>query len=183
MLRSVSFSFVILAAMVWWTGGRVFIPDSFTTKDLSAYTVRYLSIDGKDTEACLSSPVYTQVNASIANNTVQYCGSLIYSVTGGNSSQSTNLIVFVLPGIYQIGVNGTNIIGYHNIILSKMPDTSGEVVFRCNEFLEMGFNNLFIKHTSNIVLNEIVFTDCGPYTSPVDIRNTNNITVSKCTFR
>lgn len=181
--RSVPISFIealILAAMVWWTKGAVFIPDNFTTKDLSAYTIRYLSEDGNDTEACLSQD--HQAN-STANSAVQYCGSLVYSLTGGKNSQSSNLIVLVVPGIYPMGKNGTKIIDHQNIILSKMPDTSGEVVFKCNEYLEEGFNNLFIRNTNNIVLNEIVFTECGPLTSPVNIQNTNNIIVSKCTFR
>ena len=187
--RSVPISFIealILAAMVWWTKGAVFIPDSFATKDLSAYTIRYLSEDGNDTEACLSNTVHTQdhqANTSTANSTVQYCGSLVYSLTGGKNSQSSNLILLVVPGIYLMGKNGTKIIKHQNIILSKMPDTPGEVVFKCNEYLEEGFNNLFIRNTNNIVLNEIVFTECGPFTSPVNIQNTNNIIVSKCTFR
>ena len=93
------------------------------------------------------------------------------------------MIVLVLPGVYPIGENGTSIIKYENIILSKMPDTPGEVVFKCNEYLEVGFNNLYINYTRNVVLNGIVFTECGPRTSSVNIQKAANVTVSKCIFR
>ena len=173
--------------MVWWTGGAVFILDSFTTKDLSAYTIRYLSEGGRDTEACLSGPTNAQdhqVNAS----TVQYCGSLLYSLTGGNNSlfagnDSISLIVLVLPGTYLMGERGVKIINHLDIILSKMPESSGEVVFKCNEFNEVDYNNLYFYYTRNVVLNGIVFTECGPYISPVNIQEAVNVTVSNCVFR
>ena len=95
----------------------------------------------------------------------------------------SNLIVLLLPGAYPIGRRGIEIFNYQNIILSKMPNAPGEVVIRCDEFIEEGFNNLFIKHASNIVLNEIVFTECGPHASPVRLQNTLNATISTCTFR
>lgn len=187
MPRSVPFSFIILAAMVWWTGGAVFIPDSFTTKDLAAYTIRYLSMDGKDTEVCLSNPANVhdlyQVNAS----TVQYCRSLLYALTGGNSSlpgnDSISLIILVLPGTYLLGERGVTILDYGDVILSKMPNTSGEVVFTCNEFNKVEFNNLYFNYTRNVVLNELVFTECGPHISPVNIQEAVNVTVSYCVFR
>ena len=181
---------LILAATVWWTTETILIPENFTTKDISAYTIRYLSEDGNDTESCLSGPVYAQnhqANTSIANDTVKYfCRSLVYALTGGHYFRFrnvSNLIVLILPGIYSMGERGIEIFDYRNIILSKMSDTSGEVVVKCDEFIEVGFNNLFIKYTSNLVLNEIVFTECGPHASPVRLQNTVNATVSKCTFR
>lgn len=181
---------LILAALVWRTKGTVFIPDSFATKDLSAYTIRYLSEDGNDTEACLSSTMIHAeegYQASANSTVVHYCRTLTYALTGGHYYRSTmnmsNLIVLIHPGAYPMGKRGIEIFHYQNIILSKMPNTLREVVVRCDEFIEEGFNNLFIKYGSNIVLNEIVFTECGPHASPVRLQNTLNATISTCIFR
>ena len=180
---------IILAAMVWWTEGAALIPamipESFTTKDLSAFTIRYLSMDGRDTDACLSSDQNLQVNTTIINNTIQSCGSLSYALTGGNSTplENLNLMVLALPGVYLLGNRGVNILHYQDIILSKMPDTSGEVIFKCNEFLEAQYNNLYFFHTTNVTLNEIVFTACGSFISPVNIQQAANVNISKCVFR
>jgi hypothetical protein len=179
------FSFIralILAGLVWWTKGAVFIPDNFSSKDLSAYTIRYLSVEGNDTDACLSSPIYTEDHQDI--DLVHYCRTLIYALTGGHYFLNvSNLIVLILPGTYPMGRRGIEILNYRNIVLSKIPDVPGEVIIRCDEFIEEGFNNLFIKNASNIVLNEIVFTECGPHASPVNLQNTLNATISTCTFR
>ena len=174
---------LILPALVWWTKGAVFIPDSFSTKDLSAYTFRYLSEGGNDTESCLTSPIY----AEDLQDTVHYCRTLIYALTGEHYFRSNlsmrNLIVLLLPGTYPMGRRGIEIFNYQNIVLSKMPNAMGEVVIRCDKFIKEGFNNLFIKYASNIVLNEIIFTECGPRASPVRLQNTLNATISSCTFR
>lgn len=195
MPRSVPASFstaIILAAVVWRTAGAVNIPDNLTTEDLSTYTIRYLSTDGRDTEACLSSAQDIQVNSStsIPSDTIQYCGSLLYALTGGNTSLFENdgnnarrIMVLVTPGVHLIGEGGIILSHYQSIILSKTPDASGEVVFKCNGFLEAGYNNLYFFYTRNVILNEIVFTECGSFISPVNIQLAANVTVSKCVFR
>lgn len=186
MSRSVSVSFIkalILAALVWWTKGAIFIPDSFATKDLSAYTIRYLSEDGNDTEACLSSPIHTEGHQASANGTVYYCRSLIYTLTGFQSRNVSNLIVLILPGSYSMEERGVEIYNYQNTILSKMPDTSGEVIIRCDRYLEDNFNNFYVVNAINFALNDVVFTGCGSYSTSVRLQSTINAVISNCTFR
>ena len=173
----------VLTFLVSLTRGEGFVPENFTTSNLTQYTIRYLSEDGNDTDSCLSGQAYPP---DPWTNTIQYCGSLIYTLTGGHHFRSQNInnvIVLVLPGSYPMGEKGIEILNSQNIILSKMPGTPGEVVFRCNDFLEESYNNLFINSTGNLTLNGIIFTECGSYASPVRLRNTTNTTVSDCTFR
>ena len=189
MPRSVPLSFIkalILAAMVWCTKGAVFIPDSFTTKDLSAYTIRYLSEDGNDTEACLSSPIYTEDLQASANSTVHYCRSLVYVLTGGHyfrSRNMSNLIVLILPGSYSMGERGIEIFDFQNIILTKKPNTSGEAIIACDRHLEDNFNNFYVVNAVNFALNDVVFTGCGSYSTTVRLRTSINAVISNCTFR
>ena len=159
------------------------IPDSFPVTNLAEYRLRYLSEQGNDTNSCLTGQVYPP---SRSNATTQDCGSLLYALTGGrdfHSDNESNIIVLLLPGSYTMGDDGIEINNYRNIILRKMPGTSGEVIVKCNAFLDEGFNNLFVTNTTNLVLDGIVFTECGPHRSPVRLQNVFNLTVSDCTFR
>lgn len=172
----------ILATPLFSIGESTVIQDGIPVNNLSEYTVRYLSEDGNDTESCLSDQGYSLLN----NVTVDYCGSLIYALTGdykNESSNVTNLVVVILPGQYTIGDQGIKILQYENVFLTKMPGTVGEVVFKCFQFLEESFNNLFVVRGVNISLNSIVFTECGSYNSPVRLQHTLNVTISNCTFR
>ncbi len=175
---------VILATLLLSVGESTVIQDGIPVNNLSDYTVRYLSEDGNDTKSCLSDQGYSR--SPLNNATVEYCGSLIYTLTGdykNESSNITNLVVIIQPGQYTIGDQGIKIIRYKNIFLTKMPDTVGEVVFKCFQFLEDDFNNLYIVRGVNISLNGIVFTECGSFDSPVRLQHTLNVTISNCTFR
>lgn len=155
--------------------GSEIIPEAFPVRDMSQYTIRYLSESGSDTASCLSNQTYPMNPDS---NTTQYCGSLIYALTGGR-----NLIVFILPGSYSMGERGIAIYNYQNIIMSKMPDTSEEVIVRCDRYLEDKFNNLFVMNATNFALNGIIFTGCGSYSTPIRLEESLNAVVSNCTFR
>ena len=173
---------VILATLLLSVGESTVIQDGIPVNDLSEYTVRYLSEDGNDTKSCLSDQGYSTLNSS----TVEYCGSLIYTLTGdykNSSSNVINLVVVIRPGQYTIGDHGIKIDRYENIFLTKMPGTVGEVVFKCFQYLEEGFNNLYVVRGVNISLNGIVFTECGSFDSPVRLQHTLNVTISNCTFR
>ena len=173
---------VILTVLLLSVGEPTIIQDGIPVNNLSEYTVRYLSEDGNDTDNCLSDQGYPP----LSNATIEYCRSLIYTLTGDYKNESSNvsdLVIIILPGRYLIGELGIKIIDYRNIFLTKMPGAIGEVVFRCFRFLEESFNNLFVVFGVNISLNNIVFTECGSYGSPVRFQHTLNITVSNCTFR
>ena len=173
---------MIPAALLFSLGEPTVIQDGIPMNNLSEYTVRYLSGDGNDTESCLSDQGYTPLN----NTIVEYCGSLIYALTGdykNESSNVANLVVVILPGQYTIGDHGIKIDRYENIFLTKMPGTVGEVVFRCFQFLSEDFNNLYVVRGINISLNSIVFTECGSYDSPVRLQHSLNVSISNCTFR
>ena len=159
------------------TTGSEIIPEMFPVRDMSQYTIRYLFESGNDTASCLSNQTYPMNPDS---NTTQYCacGSLIYALTGGR-----NLIVLILPGSYSMGERGIVIYNYQNTIMSKMPDTSGEVIVTCDRYLEDNFNNLFVVNATNFALNGIVFTGCGSYSTPIRLEVSFNAVISNCTFR
>ena len=149
-------AFVVVTALASSVRGVEIIPEGFPVEDLSQYTVRYLSEEGNDTDSCLSNQAYPPLD-----NTTKYCGSLIYTLTRGYQYETkdvTDLIILILPGSYLIGDEGIKIVRYHNIFLSKMPDTFGEVVLKCKKFLEDGFNNLHVVFAVNFSLYGIVFT-------------------------
>ena len=171
-----------VAALLSSLGESTVIQDGLPVNNLSEYTVRYLSEDGNDTQSCLSDQGFSPLN----NQTVEYCGSLVYALTGDykkESSNVTHLVVVIFPGQYSMGDEGIKIDRYENIFLTKMPGADGEVVFKCFQFLEEDFNNLYIVRGVNISLNNIVFTECGSHDSPVRLQHTLNVTISNCTFR
>ena len=160
------------------------IPDKFPLRDVSRYTVRYLSESGNDTESCLSSQLYPP--DPLAASATLHCGSLIYALTGGQyfrSDDKSNVIILILPGSYTLGDRGIEIYDFQNIILSKMPGTFGEVVVKCTRMLEDHYNNFFVVRALNFALTGIVFTKCGSYSTPVRLQDSSNAIIKDCTFR
>lgn len=162
------------------TAGPEIIPEVFPIRNTSQYTIRYLSEGGNDTASCLSNQTYP-VDPQLG----QYCGSLVYALSGGTNFQShvRNLIVLILPGSYSMGERGIVIFNYQNIVLSKLPGNSGEVVIRCDRYLEDNFNNFYVANAVNFALNGLVFTGCGSYSTPVRLEDSHNAVISNCTFR
>lgn len=174
---------LVFPALMLRFGGSEIIPEHFPVRDLSQYTVRFLSENGSDTDSCLFGQMYPP---DTRTGTAQYCGSLSYALTGGydvRSGNKSNVIVLILPGSYPMGERGIEISHYQNIILSKMPSTSGEVVVKCNKFLEDDYNNFYVVGAVNFALNGIIFSDCGSYSSPARIQDSLNVVVSNCIFR
>ena len=183
-------AWVYLAALLAYfaptspTAGAEIIPEAFYDRNISQYTIRYLSESGNDTASCLSNRTYP-VDLQ-QENTTQHCGSLIYALSGGTNYRSCNvrnLILFVLPGIYSMGERGIEIFNYRNIVLSKLPDTSGEVIIRCDRYLEDNFNNFYVVNAVNFALEGLVFTSCGSYSTPIRLEDSLNAVISNCTFR
>lgn len=159
------------------------IPDNFPLRDLSRYTVRYVSESGNDTASCLSNQLYPP---DLLSSATLHCGSLVYALTSGHhfrSDDKSNVIVLIFPGSYTMGDRGIEIYDFRNIILSKMPGASGEVVIKCTRMLEDNYNNLFIVRALNFALTGIVFTECGSYSTPVRLQDSSNAIVRDCTFR
>lgn len=175
---------LVFSAPALPTAGSEIIPEVFPVRDMSQYTIRYLSESGNDTASCLSNQTYPVDPQQ--DNTIQQCGSLIYALSGGTSFRSynvRNLIVFILPGSYSMGERGIEIYNYQNIVLSKMPDTSGEVIIRCGGYLEDNFNNFYVVNATNFALNGLVYTGCGSYSTPIRIDASLNAVTSNCIFR
>ncbi len=166
------------------TAGPKIIPEVFPVRNMSQYKIRYLSESGSDTASCLSNQTYPV--GPRQDNAAQYCGSLIYTLSGGTSYRSNNvnnLIVFILPGSYSMGERGIEIYNYQNIVLSKLPDSSGEVIIRCDRYLEDNFNNFYVARTVNFALDGLIFTGCGSYSTPIRLEDSLNAVISNCTFR
>ena len=82
-----------------------------------------------------------------------------------------------------MGDRGIEVFNFQNIILSKLPGTSEEVVVKCTRMLEDNYNNLFIVRALNFALTGIVFTGCGSYSTPVRLQDSSNAVIKDCTFR
>ena len=177
-------AFLAYSAPASPTVGPKIIPEAFYDRNISQYTIRYLSERGSDTSSCLSNQTYPMDPQQ--ENTTQHCKSLIYALSGGTNYRSDNvrnLIVLILPGIYSMGERGIAIFYYQNIVLSKLPDSSGEVIIRCDRYLEDNFNNFYVVHAINFSLDGLVFTGCGSYSTPIRLEDSQNAVISNCTFR
>ena len=163
------------------------IPASFPNRDPSSYTIRYLSqLLGSDSEDCLTSQLHTGTDSPGAK--VQYCRTLRYALTGQHSGQMFqdihNLILVVSPGTYAFNFNGPLEVSHSsNFIIAKDPLLSGEATFKCDTLREDRFNNLHIFRSENLALQELTFTQCGPFSYAVSLSRVTNLLLRSNTFR
>lgn len=170
--------------------GQELFPDSFSWPDRNIinYTIRYLSTDGVDKPDCLLNQPYppSQSNASLSSGVGNHCGTLRYALTGRhvyNTSNMNNIIVLVQPGEYPYGNVSIVLHNFHNIVIKKVPNTEGEVIFYCVEKLEDGFNNLYVTVSKYISIEGIIFEDCGPLSPGLGIARVEHLVVSNCISR
>ena len=63
------------------------------------------------------------------------------------------------------------------------PARPGEVVVRCAEPLESGYNNLAIYRGHNITVAGITVKDCGPWPAGIFMRDVKDGLVKDCIFK
>ncbi len=149
-----------------------------------SYTVRYLAEDGADNTTCLESQPFPPPDNS---DIIIYCRTLRYALFGHhyyeNNQSVSNLIVLVWPGQYPYGTESIALKDFTNLVISKVPNSVGEVVFYCQKNLELGYNNLYIRSSSYVAVNDVVFERCGPLSPGMGTRSVEWLTVSNCIAR
>ncbi len=163
--------------------GHELIPSHFTNQNISQYSVRYLSMVGSDGQACLRSQPFPYDRIQ-----VQPCRSLRYAVTGGNeymTNNVSNVIVLVLPGKYSYG-NVSIWLNYaENVAVRKVLSTEieGEAILNCTEFLPTSYNNFYFVYSNYVLLEGLVFTECGPHSHALSFHVISFLILTNCTFR
>lgn len=163
-------------------GGASIIPEGFVYRNLSQYTVRYLSETGRDTNSCLANQDYP----ATADTIIEYCRTLQFALTGSYKFFSENIsrvVVLVRSGNYTFGATGTKVYHSNHVVLSRLPGDEEEVVLSCSSYDEREYNNLYYYNSSYIALNDVVFTRCGQQSTPLATLSVRKLVVSKTTFR
>ena len=134
------------------------------------FTVRYLNGNhGNDTTDCLSTLP-----------TKPACKTLRYALNGNIS----HLNLLIWPEKYNYGTeNEINISNARNLLIEKMPNMSGRVIFNCSSYNESEYNNLAFYDAKNITISGITFEECGPKSAAMFMENCTGLQISECTFR
>ena len=172
---------IVYVSLAAFCGADV-IPDNFVYRDISQYTVRYVSESGSDSGSCLANQTYP----ATANANIDYCRTVQFALTGSYNFSSENIsrvIVLALPGRYLLGESGIKIYHSDHVILSRLPGETREVILSCSKFKEFSFNNLYFYNSSYIAVNGIVLTQCGQQSTALSVLSVKTIVVSNTTFR
>lgn len=176
---------VVLAYVVAFNGEAKIIPEGFIYRDLSQYTIRYLSERGSDTDSCLENQGYP----TTPNSTVEHCKTFQFALTGSYNFSTVNInrvIVLVRPGSYTFGPTGTRVYHSNHVIVSRLPgeeEDGGEVVLSCSSLDELNYNNLYYYNSSYIALNNVVLTGCGQQSTALATLTVRKLVVANSTFR
>jgi hypothetical protein len=163
-------------------GEATIIPGSFIYRDLSQYTVRYLSERGSDSGSCLENQYFP----ATTNSTIEYCRTFQFALTGSynfSTEYINRVIVLVQSGNYTFGPTGTRVYHSDHVIVSRMPEEEGEVVLSCNSLDEHNYNNLYYYNSSYIALNDAVLTRCGQQSTALATLSVRNLVIANVTFR
>ena len=158
------------------------IPESFVYGNVSQYTVRYLSVSGRDTASCLANQDYPPAVTS----KIEYCRTLQFALTGSYNFFSENIsrvIVLARSGSYSFGVTGIKIYHSNHIILSKIPGEEGEVLLSCDDLAATSYNNLYYYNSSYLSVNGVVLSRCGQYSTALVTISARRLVISNTTFR
>ena len=176
-----STSCVVLACIVAFSEASI-IPESFVYRDLSQYTVRFLSEGGSDGDSCLEN----QYLPAAENSTIEYCRTFQFALTGSYNSSTeyiNRVIVLIQSGSYTFGPKGTKIYHSDHVIVSGMPGEEGEVVLSCNSLDELNYNNLYYYNSSYIALKDVILTRCGEQSTALATCSVRNLVITNVTFR
>lgn len=205
MLGAITTALLCLARISLAADGSGFLPDGFSNVDFSQYTVRYVSSEGEDTEACLQSQPYAEASSqedclpqgslpaarpcrSIGYALLGHCNliPIEYRDTDCVPEVRTNLMILVHPGIYDYGESFSVIaINYTNLIIRRLHICSSDnvVTFVCTKFTEVFYNNLYIVSSTNLLIDGITFARCGPKSPGAAMLDVDNATITNCEFR
>jgi hypothetical protein len=177
-------SCVVLAYIVAFSEASI-IPESFNIyRDLSQYTIRYLSERGSDSGSCLENQYFP----ATPNSPIEYCRTFQFALTGSynfSTEYINRVIVLVQSGSYTFGPTGTRVYHSNHVIVSRMPEREGggEVVLSCNSLDEHNYNNLYYYNSSYIALNDVVLTRCGQQSTALATLSVRNLVIANVTFR
>ena len=93
------------------------------------------------------------------------------------------MVVLVYPGAFNYG--GVGVFNFTNLVIRRVPvcPSSEKVVFQCLNFTETMFNNLYLLNVTNLAIDGIEFSRCGPQSPGAAINNTINAVITNCEFR
>ena len=128
--------------------------------------------DGKDSPECLN------------GTTPLPCQTLGYALLGNGSVTASNLQLFVYPGDYNYGETGLFVNNFTNLTVQNSLQSTGEVVFYCNEQYPVGqFNDLAFFKGADLTLVGITVELCGARSSGIYVEAVDGVTVRDCVFR
>ena len=182
MLLHLSVSVLLVSLVAFSFSEAAIIPENFVYRDLSQYTVRYLSEAGSDTNSCLENQDYPVT----VNSTIEYCRTFQFALTGSYNFLTefiNRLIVLVRSGSYRFGPTGTKVYHSNHVILSRLPGEGGEVVLTCSSLDEFNYNNLYYYNSSYIALNDVVLSQCGQQSTALATLSVRRLVVANTTFR
>ena len=132
---------------------------------------RYLSKNGTDNDDCLN------------DSTGQYpCLTLSHALVNRDTS-GLSLQLLVYPGEYDYGSVGIRVRNFVNLSISKVSQSNGSVIFRCESFNDTEYNDLAIVDGQSFTVSGIIFQECGARGAALFISRTEDVVVSNCTFR
>ena len=70
-----------------------------------------------------------------------------------------------------------------NLIITKNPLLRGEVVFMCDTYDDINYNNLYIARVRNIGVSFLTFAYCGRRSSAFVVSRGENVFVENCVTR
>ena len=134
----------------------------------------YLDADhGQDSLECLN------------GTTPQPCQTLGYALVGNGSVTASKLQLSVYPGYYNYGETGLHIKNFTNLTIQRSPQSTGEVVFYCDEQDSIGIvrNDLSFNNGSDLTLVGITVEMCGTRSAGIFVRDVDGVMVRDCVFR
>jgi len=195
LIASVLVSFAVVEVYSKWV--EIPVPEHFSDRNISNYSVRYVSPWGTDNEDCLASQPYKVREGCnpipTGGQSITYCKTVGYGLVGeclGNDAGACvpdvqqNLVVVVANGSLIVSDNELLVVdNFVNLMLMKAPGCDEELVISCKNFSEDIFNDFYVQNSSNIAVNGLTFAYCGPKSTGMAFRNVYEIVISNSVFR
>ena len=101
----------------------------------------------------------------------------------GRQYSNKSFTILLYAGNYN-ATNGTtmNFINFTNVTIRNHPDNTMSVNIMCPEFTDATHNGVGFEDSRDIQISGLNFMDCGPITSGLYFRYTNNVFISYSSF-
>ena len=190
-----SFCLVAVGSVEWEP---LSVPEHFSERDISRYTIRYVSPTGTDSEDCLASQPYNiseGCNPTAAGGqSITYCKTVGYGMVGECLGQyatdcspevKDNLMIVVATGSVFGTDNRTLLqaVNFTNLMLRKVTGCAEEIVVSCLKYSEDRFNDIYVQDSRRVAVDGLTFANCGPISNGIAFRNVYNNVVSNSVFR